>query len=1347
MRINGNQERYLFAERASLSSFFVSVFFRARGSISIDRLNGAIHSVISRHPMLRTGFCSDAQDGFRAVVHQEPRFSLHVRDVEAGAYEVGESCAEFLRKISDFSDPAALQNYLLLREGPDDHVIIFSQHHAISDGKSLDTFIVDVARAYNGCAPAMAAPGPYEAAPMVEGARLEDATAYFREALSDAAAAPRLHRNHAGPRQIKAAPLRIDKALTACLHEQAARSSPFSLFAAAFAMQIHAWTGALDIIFSIQSAGRHPGTPAIGSFSNALPIRMIFDPAESFSDLADRMKAQVRAAVAHESLPYHHIQQETGVRPDFAINLYPGAPQIGFQGLALGPREFLPSDSDYAVNLRWQRRDDPQGAHYVGESYFNAGEIDDGRVDAFNRRYERLLAAALRNPARRVGDLVCQSRDAGPRPALPAALTPVRIFEQVYAIAEKHGKRPAISHEAGEISYGALVDRVEERAARIAAAGGCHGQMIAVLATRSPGFVITMLALSRLGATFAVLDADYPDARLLEMVAALAPDLMVACSDALEARLAVFDQAGVPVARLAPGGAGTGAPPMPPPARATDRAYCLFTSGTSGRPRAVGVGHAALPAFLDWQRQALAVAIDDRVSLLSGLAHDPVMRDIFLPLTTGATLCVPDQSVLRDPRVLVRWIRSSAVMIIHTTPPMGRLMTEVSGGAPDLPALRLLCWGGDLLPQDLVNRFNDANRALRQMNFYGSTETPQAVAVHDIGRGERHRRTVPIGRAIDCTHLSVVDDAGHSLSIGEVGQILVETPYFVQLPGGGGAPVIGQHYRTGDLGYRLPGGEIQLVGRADDQVKIRGYRVELADVQHHIRALPTVTDAIILPDAAPDGSTILIAHICVIAPHPADELGRTLMRTLSRTVPAYMVPAHIVIHESLPLLPNGKVDRAALRRAQGPVPMAGQPVPAQGSASFSASERAIADIFEKVTGRPVPSAAVSFAELGADSLNSIQAMLRLETLLGDLPGDWYERPIRALSATEQRDVGQTPWHRIRAQLRPIRVEPAIPFRAIAILVIVAFHFDQLSLGGGMTFILLYLSGTAFARFQLGAVLRGDWGPMASNLLKVAIISFPIGLIYGVTRYANHLPDWYLVVLFAANFMDATANPATRTGLYLWFIGCFLQIFLVLILIFLIPSVRRLVQAAPFQAFLAAFLILAASRFVLPAMFNPGGLDGVTDMSVWMFVPNAHAATFLLGVLVELSRGKRLQLAGVTALGISYCVATGVYFPGNATWATLSCLLITAYVTAVRLPHVMARLAGLISQASLLIYLLHMPFDTIWEKAGLADGMPEFLIAVLLTTAFTIYFDKAYARVRDYMTPRLAGAVLSLRPAT
>ncbi|MBO9575728.1 MAG: AMP-binding protein [Sphingobium sp.] len=1332
MIVGGNQERYLLAERASDASFFIVVWFEARGALDLARLRDAIAATTARHPSLRTGFVLDPEQGFRPIVHDKASFGYHEGAIDAVSHEaVAQACAPFLRKVADISDPAGLQHHAALKVGADHWVLVFSHHHAVSDGESLDIFVSEVASTYSGAPLATSADADFKGPSEAD---LEQSRNYFRDALGGVETVSHMHRNLAGARRMDFAPATLDTALTAALQEQAARSSRFSIMASVFAAQVFAMTGSPDVVFSIQSSGRRRGTPAIGSFSNALPIRVQIDPEETFDALAARMRGLVRSAVEHEALPYHRIQQETGVKPDFALNLYPDAPDLAFDGLTIGPREFLPSDSDYGVNLRWQRRDGPDGLSYAGEAYFNAGEVDRARVEAFNRRHEALMRAALADPARRIADLIAVDRPSATEAVLAKALPARRIYALVQEAADAHPRRAAIVTPDREIDYETLRALVEEEASLLAALGVTQGQSVAFLAARDAAFVVTMLALSRLGAVFAVFDAEYPDSRLLELAESLSPDLIVACSEALEDRLPAFRDAGFRVAERAL--AGERAPaPLPTAPRHDELAYYLFTSGTTGKPRSVGVGHAALPAFLDWQRSALGIAAEDRVSLLSGLAHDPVMRDIFLPLTTGAALCIPDPDSIRDPRALTAWLKHRSVTVIHTTPPMGRLIVEISGGEPALPALRRLCWGGDILRQELVNQFSDANPQLRQYNFYGSTETPQAVASCDIGRDGRDRAVVPIGRAIDLTRLSVVNDMGAELAIGEVGQIMVDTPYFVRLADRNGAPPAGQRYATGDLGYRLPGGVIQLIGRADDQVKVRGYRVELADVEHHLRALDNVAQATVLPGQAPDGSTVLIAHVRLAEAAPADDASRSIIRAMGRALPSYMVPAQVILHDPFPLLPNGKIDRTALRRAQEEQSWEAEAADESEPASFRPMERAIADVFTKVTGRRVSSPDGNFADLGADSLNSIQAMLRLEAILSNLPDDWHDMSVRDLAALGSRDRSDGIRQRLLEQLRPMRVDPAVPIRAVSIALIVAFHFDLYAGGGGLTFLLFFLSGVAFARFQLGTVLKGTVAPIASGLIKVAIVSFPIGLMYGAKLYADHIPDWPKAIFFAANFIDYWKYPGALICVWLWYAGCFLQMYLFLMAVFASKAVRRVVAAEPFRYFLAAFLVLTAIRFALPALFNAGGLGHIRIMSIWTYLPTTHLPTFFLGVLVQLSRGNIRQMGFIVALGLLYCLEVSLYFPGRDFWILGGGVAFAALIPMLPLPHVVARLAGHISQGSLLIYLLHMPVRTALVKFGLPIGAPTLVGVIVGITLFAIQFDRVYAWARDQIVAR------------
>lgn len=1337
MFLTGNQERYLLAEKSSDASFFVTIWFEIKGALDVARLRAAIHSVVARHPALRTGFLPDAHSIFRPVIHEEAHFPFDEIAINSLSDEdIRIACAPFLGKVADIANPAALQHYTVLHANGR-AAIVFSQHHSITDGKSLDLFVAEVAAAYNG-APIT---GP---APMAipDAAPPPDADAdYFRSLLGNLAEVPRLHRNRRGPRQMLAAAAEIGTMETARLHELAQQSSPFSILAAVFAIEIGTLTGLDDIVFSIQSAGRkhYHNTEALGVFSNALPIRVKLDPQQSFAVLASRIKVLVREAIAHENLPYHRIQQESGVAADFAINLYPASPGLPLGGLEVGPRHFLPSDSDYAINLRWERRGSGDSCHYAGEAYFNAGAIEENRVAAFNRRYEVTLATALANPDHSITQIAASGREAA-MPFVAAIPAPRRIFELVREAAQQASPSAAILHDGKTTSYAALIEATEEAAARMAAAGVRSGQTIAILAERSAAFIVALLAVSRLGATFAVLDAEYPDARLNENLKSLAVDHLLAATESLDTRLAEIAPPGVAplLWRSAP---ATVPAPQPAVPDAEDIAYYLFTSGTTGKPKAVGIGHTALPAFLRWERQFLGVSGNDRVSLLSGLAHDPVLRDIFLPLTSGATLAIPAPAAIRDPRRLRQWLSDTGITIIHTTPPMGKLLAEISAGQPVFPALRAICWGGDLLPQTLVNQFSAANPQLRQVNYYGATETPQAVAFYSV-EPSPDRILAPIGQALPHTRLTIIGHDGLPLPTGAVGEILVDTPYHVRLAGQTAGPG-GQHYRTGDLGYRLPDGTIQLIGRDDDQVKIRGYRVELADVERHIRALPEVVDALVLKDEAPGGDAILLAHVRL---HPgsaeAENAGQKLLRRLAHQLPAYMVPAQVYVHVAFPLLPNGKVDRAALRRMQPAARQAPAAADRQDKTRWSKNECAIAQIFEEITGRPVPSVDASFSELGADSLNSIQVLLRLETLLTEVPDDWFEQSIKSLAQRQQRQAATSAREQLAAQLRPIRIEPAIPLRAFAILAIIAFHFGLGSVGSGMTFLLIYLSGISFIRFQIDPVLHRQYTALVNNIIKVALIALPICLMYGIYNYIYGARDWYLIMLMFTNFVDYSQNSHIQGSIYLWFIGCYLQIYIFILMLVLQPRILQVIKKNIFRFFLAMFLLSAFSGFAGPFFFRPEGLENIGPGSIWKLLPNLHLATFALGAIIEISRKDRRKLTLASVLGMLYCLTCSRYF-GYEFGIIVAGVLVTAWIPSVRLPHVFARLAGVISQASLILYLLHIPLYSVARKTGFGSEdyrLIVFLVIIVSATIFALHFDKLYdwmqARIRPARTVRV-----------
>ncbi|MFD9328167.1 amino acid adenylation domain-containing protein [Streptomyces sp. NPDC060065] len=301
-------------------------------------------------------------------------------------------------------------------------------------------------------------------------------------------------------------------------------------------------------------------------------------------------------------------------------------------------------------------------------------------------------------------------------------------------------------------------------------------------------------------------------------------------------------------------------------------AYIAFTSGTTGRPRPVLGGHRPLAHFLDWYARAFDLGPADRFAALSGLGHDPFLRDVLAPLWVGAAVVFPDADV-RDVRAVGEWLRAAGATVAHLTPALGGALAEQADGEP-WPRLRLVGFGGDTLTGRTVRDWARLAPGADLLNMYGATETPQAVSVHRVHRAgsaaePRSGGPVPLGPGIDGVQLLVLV-GDRPAGLGEVGELVVRTPYLARYADdreggyvpdpfapGSGARV----YRTGDLARLRPDGLIEPLGRADQQIKVRGFRVEPAEVEAALDALPGVAHSAVLGVADASGERGLVAYL------------------------------------------------------------------------------------------------------------------------------------------------------------------------------------------------------------------------------------------------------------------------------------------------------------------------------------------------------------------------------------------------------------------------------------------------------------------------------------------------------
>jgi amino acid adenylation domain-containing protein len=544
------------------------------------------------------------------------------------------------------------------------------------------------------------------------------------------------------------------------------------------------------------------------------------------------------------------------------------------------------------------------------------------------------------------------------------------VHERLSQQAHRTPGKVAVRHKEAAWTYGDLNSRSNQLAHYLLDHRIQPNDLVAIYGHRSAALVWALLGVLKAGAAFVILDPVYPSCRLIERLRAARPKvwLQIEAAGPLPNDLKEFLRTSSCRCRfelpssLMPAQILMDYPTNDPgiSVRPDDLAYVAFTSGSTGEPKGILGTHRPLSHFLQWHTQFFDLNESDRFSFLSGLSHDPALRDIFAPLWLGATLCIPDSEHIGSADYLADWLKREEITISHLTPAMIQLLS----GATPLTAqasppsrashsrLRYIFSGGDILSKSDVLSARDLFPSVTCVNFYGATETPQAMGYFIVPEDKddlQAKEIIPLGRGIEGVQLLVLNDARQLAGVGELGEIYVRTPYLArgyldddtltqqrfsvspfapEIPGD-------RLYRTGDKGRYLPDGSVEFAGRTDNQVKIRAFRIELGEIEAALRQHPAVQESVVLArseiqtietegtenaksKAYTDPNNIenlesakrLVAYL--VTKQGAVPTTTELRAFLKQKLPEYMAPLVFVYLNALPLTPNGKVDRRGL---------------------------------------------------------------------------------------------------------------------------------------------------------------------------------------------------------------------------------------------------------------------------------------------------------------------------------------------------------------------------------------------------------------------------------------------------
>jgi amino acid adenylation domain-containing protein len=963
--------------------YTIQTVLELEGTLKTRNLKTACHTLLNRHPNLRSGFIQMTSG---RIVQAIPRHTdLPWTELDLSNTPPPEQHTT-LQQLLDHDqqqrfDPATppLLRFTLLRLTPQHHTLIITTHHILLDGWSMPLLLRDLFLLYTHHDNHTHLPKPTPYRNYLAWLQTQDHTAAenaWRQALTGleepTLLAPTIDTAHTTTlpeRVTHELPHHLTQTLT-----DTARTRGLTLntvIQGAWALLLAHLTGRHDVVFGTTVSGRPPDLPdvenIIGLLINTIPTRIHINPAETITDLLTRTQNQQAALTPYQHLGLADIQRITGMKQLFdtttVFENHPSDP--GLAELATGLRVAVREDSSQTGVMHYPL----SLAVLPGECLtlhlsYRPDCFTRAAVERFAVRLRRVLEAFVAAPAwasARIDLLSPGERrqllddwNATSHPIPHATLA--QLFQS--QVARTPDATALVSGEE-ELTYAELDDRATRLAHALRARGAGPSQTVAVSLPRSSELLITLYAVHKAGAAYLPVDPDSPRERLCYLYDDARP-VVVVTSETYRPMAQESNQA-EPLPR---------ADPLHP-------AYVIYTSGSTGQPKGVAIPHAGVVNRLLWMQGQLQLDPGERVLHKTPASFDVSVWELFWPLMVGATIVIARPGGHTDPAYLASLIQREGVTTVHFVPSMLDAFIQTPGAAGCTGLRRVIC-SGEALSEQLAHRFS-ALFHTELHNLYGPTEASIDVTSWQY-RGQVGEATVPIGRPIWNTRTYVLDPglrpvppglpgelyiAGKGLAQGYLNRPGLTAGRFVACPFG--APG-SRMYRTGDVVRWTPEGVLVFLGRSDDQVKVRGFRVELGEVESVLARHPGLRQVAVVVREDRPGLRQLVAYVVPAAGKGAVDSAELQAHAVAR-LPDYMLPVAFVELAELPVTPSGKLDRRAL------------PAPEFAAAAASRAPRSprealLCSLFAEVLGVSRIGIDDSFFGLGGDSITSIQLSAR-----------------------------------------------------------------------------------------------------------------------------------------------------------------------------------------------------------------------------------------------------------------------------------------------------------------------------------------------------------------------------------
>jgi amino acid adenylation domain-containing protein len=985
-------------EEASCA-FNESVSLRLRGALDASALGNALTLLFARHDALRAHFTPTGEE---MCISAAGAVDLPLVDLSGSPdpeAALATIVAQDARTAFDLVNGPCVRMQLV-RLSAAQHVLVFTAHHIICDGWSINVIVSELAQVYPALCrgetpslqPALAFSSYARSQAHRDAVEVEDTErfwlAQFRNPVApldlptDRSRPPM--KSYAGASRCR----RIDTALYQSLKRTGAQAGNtlFVTLLGAFQILIGRLCGQNDVTVGVPTAGQSllDDQILVGHGVNFLPIRAAWSDETTIGQHLRAVARHMLDAYEHQSYTLGtlvrklSLTREQGRVPlaEIQFNLEHLADRLDLPGIQV---EVTPNSKAHVnFDLFLNVIESNDGLRL--DCDYNTDLFDAATIDRWLDCYQCLLEMIVSDPGQTVERVPYLSASQRQRVLLDYNRTQAefprdRCVHQLFEAraAERPGAAAARFRDQ-TLSYESLNRRADLLASyllgRLGAGDQAPQRRIGIAVERSLDLLVAILATLKAGCAYVPLDPTHPAQRLRHIlgnakVAALITDGTVAGE---------LLPPGKPVVHLVADAAGIAAATAGAPAVAVtpdSLAYVIYTSGSTGTPKGVEITHRAVVNFLASMAREPGMTHEDVLFAVTTIAFDIAGLELHLPLSVGAQVVIAERDEVSDGFALVKHIASSGATVLQATPATWRLLLEAGFRAPK--GFKMLC-GGEALPQDLAARLLQGAGAL--WNMYGPTETTIWSSC---------QRILPltaassVGRPIANTQMYVLDRFDQPVIEGVAGQLHI-----------GGAGVArgyhdnadlsaerfignpfeaGRMYRTGDLARWLPDGTVQILGRMDQQVKLRGFRIELGEIESALLRSGRVAAAAVLLRAEASGASRLVAYF---VPTTADPVTPgDLSALLEQELPDYMIPSAWIRLDQLPLTPNGKLDRGAL-----PAPDLSLQSVDEFEPPATPTEEQLAGIWSEVLHVPRVGATTDLLRLGADSIQIFQIIAR-----------------------------------------------------------------------------------------------------------------------------------------------------------------------------------------------------------------------------------------------------------------------------------------------------------------------------------------------------------------------------------